>query len=242
MLRRDRSPSWTVSPVDTCRCASAEQARADADRASRPPRPRPASPARCPSTARASPCSAASSASRRNHGRDASGSSASGGIVISPRIDGYRSSQLGDLVRGDARLGVLAREVHLEQRGHREPARRGVGVERSGRARRSPLTTLTLFDCRWPMKCQRNGVAVGGVLRGEVLRAVLADDLHAGLGEDAQLVERDVLRRRDDGHVRPGLVADAQVPLADGRRRSREGHRARARGAGLAVVRRRDRR
>ena len=43
------------------------------------------------------------------------------------------------------------------------------------------LTTFTLFDCSRPMKCQRNGVAVDGVLRLEVLGAVLAHDLDPGL-------------------------------------------------------------
>ena len=49
-------------------------------------------------------------------------------------------------------------------------------------------------------------VAVLGVLRLEVLGAVLADDLDPRLDEQRHVGERDVLRRRDDGHVRPDLL------------------------------------
>jgi hypothetical protein len=41
-------------------------------------------------------------------------------------------------------------------------------------------------------------VAIAGVLRLEVLGAVLADDLDARLGQDCQLVDRDVLYGGDD--------------------------------------------
>ena len=58
-------------------------------------------------------------------------------------------------------------------------------------------------------------VAVARVLRLEVLRAVLADDLDAGVGEHLHVVDRDVLRRDDDGDVRADLVRDARVALAD---------------------------
>ena len=59
------------------------------------------------------------------------------------------------------------------------------------------------------------GVAVAVVLGPQVLGAVLADDLDAGFRQRGQVVERDVLRRGDDGDVRPDLVADALVLLAD---------------------------
>ena len=51
-------------------------------------------------------------------------------------------------------------------------------------------------------------VAVLGVLRLEILRAVLSDDRHSGLDEHRHLGERDVLRRGDDGHVRPDELPD----------------------------------
>jgi hypothetical protein len=59
------------------------------------------------------------------------------------------------------------------------------------------------------------GVAVALVLGAEVLGAVLADDLHAGLGQCGHVLQRDVLRRGDDGHVRPDLFPDVLVALAD---------------------------
>ena len=46
------------------------------------------------------------------------------------------------------------------------------------------------------------GVAVGSVLGLEVLRAVLADDCDAGLDERGQIGDLDVLRGRDDRHLR----------------------------------------
>ena len=58
-------------------------------------------------------------------------------------------------------------------------------------------------------------VAVTRVLRLEILRAVLADDLDSRLRERLELVDRDVLRRGDDGHPRADLFLDALVPLAD---------------------------
>jgi hypothetical protein len=59
------------------------------------------------------------------------------------------------------------------------------------------------------------GVPVALVLRLQVLGAVLADDLHPGLGQRGQVLERDVLRRGDDRDHRPDLLANALVALAD---------------------------
>ena len=39
------------------------------------------------------------------------------------------------------------------------------------------------------MKCQRKALAVGGVLGGEVLGAVLAHDLDPGLGQHGHVLE-----------------------------------------------------
>ena len=77
------------------------------------------------------------------------------------------------------------------------------------------FTTFALFDCRWPMKCHRNVVAVDRVLRQQVLRAVLADDLDARLGEDPELLDGDVLRRRDDGDALAGPLTDPEIALPD---------------------------
>jgi hypothetical protein len=57
------------------------------------------------------------------------------------------------------------------------------------------------------------------VLGGEVLRAILSDDLDPGLGERAEIFCGDVLGRRDDHNVRPELGADALVIRANGLRR-----------------------
>ena len=59
------------------------------------------------------------------------------------------------------------------------------------------------------------GVAVERVLALEVLGLVLADDLDPGLGEDAELVGVDVLRRGHDRHVRPELGSDPIDVRAD---------------------------
>ena len=58
-------------------------------------------------------------------------------------------------------------------------------------------------------------VAVGRVLLLQVLRAVLAHDLDSSLGQDRHVLQGDVLRGRDDGHVRAHLLAHARVARAD---------------------------
>ena len=57
--------------------------------------------------------------------------------------------------------------------------------------------------------------AVARVLRLEVLRAVLSDDLDTRRCEPFEFVDRHVLRRGDDGDRRPDLRLDPLVPLAD---------------------------
>ena len=52
-------------------------------------------------------------------------------------------------------------------------------------------------------------VAVARVLRLEILRAVLADDLDARLGERRQLVDRHVLRGDDDRDAGADFLCDA---------------------------------
>jgi hypothetical protein len=49
----------------------------------------------------------------------------------------------------------------------------------------------------------------------EILGAVLAHHLDARLGQRGQVLERDVLRRGDDGDVGADLLADALVARAD---------------------------
>jgi hypothetical protein len=56
---------------------------------------------------------------------------------------------------------------------------------------------------------------VPGVLRLEVLSAVLADDLDACLGERPELLEGDVLRRGDDRDAGARLRPDRVVARPD---------------------------
>jgi hypothetical protein len=58
-------------------------------------------------------------------------------------------------------------------------------------------------------------VAVGVVLRAQVLGAVLPHHLDARLGQFGQVPERDVLRRRHDRHLRADLLPDALVAFPD---------------------------
>src|SRR5437016_13627303 len=80
---------------------------------------------------------------------------------------------------------------------------------------------LRLAALEMPDEVPAEGVAVDRVLRLEILRAVLANDLDSGLGEDRQLLDRDVLRRRDDRDRVADLGADALVTLPNLVRRQR---------------------
>jgi hypothetical protein len=52
------------------------------------------------------------------------------------------------------------------------------------------------------------------VLDLEVLRAILADHFDSRVREQAELVDRDVLRRDDHRDVGANLILDARVPVA----------------------------
>ena len=65
------------------------------------------------------------------------------------------------------------------------------------------------------MKCQRNASPIERVLALQVLRPVLTCDRDPGVGEDAHVLGRHVLRRRDDGDAGAGLRADGVVRRAD---------------------------
>jgi hypothetical protein len=146
-----------------------------------------------------SPCSAASSRSAAKCGPARLGSSANGGIVISPTTGRAARDEGAELVRGDAGLALLARDVDLDE--HLRVRR---AVRSSWRSAESEATEwmsstsgricLTLRLWSWPMKCQRN-VAGPRRLGLELLRAVLAEQRDARLRERAELLERDVLDR-----------------------------------------------
>ena len=102
-----------------------------------------------------SPCARASSARRRNQGREASGSSASGGIVISPRIPGNDSIQPG--ISSGATPDFDASPERFTSSSAGTVSLRAADSESSEwTSSQIGLTTFTLFDWRWPMKCQRN--------------------------------------------------------------------------------------
>ena len=58
-------------------------------------------------------------------------------------------------------------------------------------------------------------VAVAGVLHLEVLRAVLPHDLDARVGEQLELVERQVLRGDDDSDAGADLLPQRCIALGD---------------------------
>ena len=70
---------------------------------------------------------------------------------------------------------------------------------------------LRLVRLQVPDEVPPEGVAVDGVLALEILRAVLPHDLDARLGENGHLLERDVLRRRDDRDAGADLGPDPLV-------------------------------
>ena len=112
-----------------------------------------------------------------------------------------------DVLGRNPRLGGLAGEVHLEQRGHGQPAGRRVRVERVHELA-DLVHDLRLVRLQVADEVPAKRIAVDRMLCQEILRAVLADDLDARLGEDPELCDGDVLRRRDDGHpvARPSRI------------------------------------
>src|SRR5918995_617941 len=127
-----------------------------------------------------------------------------------------------ELGRGDAGLGLLPRDVDLDEHlGVRRPvlaelAQRGVrgdGVdELDVREQVLDLAALELAD---EVPAEHARVRLG--LGGEVLRAVLAEQRHARLGEHPELLERDVLDRGQQLRV-ADLGADPLGVLAHARR------------------------
>ena len=178
---QEGSPGDPIGPA-TRRCP-AGQHRADADQR-RPLLHRHAPVCECPSTARARPCSAASSRGCGRTGSRASGSSASGGIVISPRTPGMARAR--PRLVGAPALRRLAGEVDLQQRGHGEPPRRRVRVERVDELA-DAVHDLDLVRLQVADEVPAEGVPVDRVLRREILRPVLPDHLDARPRRHAEL-------------------------------------------------------
>ena len=218
-------------PLPNYACSEAEprsfsgRATCRGGRSSRPPAPRPPSPGSCPSRAASSPCSAASSARRAKYGRDASGSSLNGGIVISPLTRTGERAMKSPSASGatpallaspasstSTRISVSASRVAAEL------LERRVGGDRVDQPdqRQDPLhlAALQVAD-----EVPGEGVAVRALLRLEVLEPVLADQLDPGLGEHRQLGRVDVLGRRQDLDLRAAALAHpfevARAPARD---------------------------
>jgi hypothetical protein len=60
------------------------------------------------------------------------------------------------------------------------------------------------------------------MLRLEILRTVLPDDLDACVREQGEIVERDVLRRDDDRDAAADFLSYADIPLAQRLNRRRQ--------------------
>ena len=180
-------------------------------RASRPRPRRRGSPASFPSTAGRDREPPRAPAAGESTGLDASGSSASGGIVDSPTTSaGHSARNASSSLDGHAGLRLLAREVHLDERRDLEAARGGQRVERVAELAQR-VDRLRLPALEVPDEVPAEGAAVRGVLRREVLGAVLADDRHARLRERRHGIDVHVLRRGDDGHSRPDLCDEPLV-------------------------------
>ena len=157
-----------------------------------------------------------------------------GGIVISPATGtgacsmkaSSSSGAMPDLPGSPAtltsiRISKLGRARARWRRARAARSRR----RRSGSGARAARSCVTLRVCSAPMKSHRTARRGAGDLRGEVLRAVLADELDAGLGERRQVLRGDVLGRGEHstppGSCRPrdaaavDLLADAREAGAD---------------------------
>ena len=181
------------------------RARANANLGSLLPLRRRGSPGSCPSTARARPASRASSRRRRKYGRDSSGSSRERRHRRQAAdLDRRALEERLEVRRFDARLRRLAGEVHLDERGDRQP--RAADSEASEcTSSQTAFTSGALRLWRCPMKCQRNASPKTRVLRAQVLRAVLADDFDARLRQRSPCPRsaRTSWRRRPSPPARP---------------------------------------
>src|SRR5207248_8280706 len=117
-----------------------------------------------------------------------------------------------EVVRSDSGLRLLAREVDLDERRDLEPGGGGFRVERVDELT-EVVDDLRLAALQVADEVPAKRVSVSGVLGLEVLGAVFADHLDAGLREHAELFRRDVLRRGDDRDGVADLGANLAVAL-----------------------------
>ena len=121
----------------------------------------------------------------------------------------------------------LTGHIDLHEHRARPGARRPISAASSSRSTDSHSATCgatarTLLRCSRPMKCQRGAASsrrerLG--LRGEILRAVLAEVDRAGGDRDPHVVEADLLRHDDERH-RVGVAARCACAAARDRARA----------------------
>ena len=148
-------------------------------------------------------------------GREASGSWLKGGIVISPETrTGQRSMKpprsagaIPALPSSPATLTSIRTSVSGVP--CFPSCSRADSVATEWIRRQTGSSCFTLRLCRLPMKSQANESPQRSLLRRQVLLAVLADEGHPGLGEDAHLLDPHVLGRRQQLDPVAGDLADA---------------------------------
>ena len=116
--------------------------------------------------------------------------------------------------RRDTRFRRLPREVHLDERRNLELGRRRLRVERMTELA-CCIHDLRLAALQMTDEMPPERIAVVGVLHLEVLRAVLPHDLDARVGEQLELVERQVLRGDDDSDAGADLLPQRYIALGD---------------------------
>ena len=154
------------------------------------------------------------------------------------------SSGRGRRRRGSRRSPPAARPTSTPRRTRFTSRSAGTSSRRAAECESSEwtssqirLTTLTLFDCRWPMKCQRNASPYSACFASRSCARFSPTTSIARLDEQRHVGERDVLRRGDDRHRRPDLGLDQLVALADPLSRRQPDHPLPAGDAAVAPVR-----
>src|SRR5215203_5196536 len=122
--------------------------------------------------------------------------------------DAHRAAldELAQLSRRHPALALLARDVDLDKHLGLVRAvppqliqRRVTGDRMNQPHQRQDALDLPALDVADEVPCE--GISPALPLCLQILKAVLPDELHAGLGQRPHLLERDVLRRHEDLHL-----------------------------------------
>ena len=128
-----------------------------------PPRRRPGSPGRCPSTARRGRGAPRARAGGGSTGARTPGSPVSGGIVIRPRTS--PASGRNSASSSGSTPAFVGSPERLTSTSTGIVRRRAADSESSEwTSSQIPFTSPALFDWRWPMKCQRNALPYSACL------------------------------------------------------------------------------